>query len=176
MTNTSLKGYWPLDGSYVDRAADVGNASNNGTYTSVDAFRPTNGIAQKTIDVTDLSLSTSFYYNHLSTRRAGFGTRLDEISLFHTYYVSQIGELAQEIASGYFSYLTGTALATQISDTSGWLTVSMVRLNDLIYTSYSGVNPNLGLEEASIYTHHKYHSMMKFISQLSFSYHHFQSH
>jgi hypothetical protein len=158
MTNTSLKGYWPLDGSYVDRAGDVGNASNNGTYTSVDAFRPTSGIAQKTIDVTDLSLSTSFYYNHVSTKRAGFGARLDEINLHYaavtppTPPVSQIGNLAKEIASGYFSYLTGAALTTQISDTSGWLTVSMGQLNNLIYTSYSGASPNLGLEEASIYT------------------------
>ena len=66
--------------------------------------------------------------------------------------MSQIGNLAEEIASGYFFYLTGAELTTQISDTSGWLTVNMGQLNDLIYTSYSGVDPSLGLEEASIYT------------------------
>ena len=66
--------------------------------------------------------------------------------------MSQIGNLAEEIASGYFFYLTGSELTTQISDASGWLTVSMGQLNNLIYTSYSGVDPNLGLEEESIYT------------------------
>ena len=66
--------------------------------------------------------------------------------------MSQIGELAEEICSGYFFYLTGTNLTTQISDTSGWLTVSLGQLNNLIYTSYSGVDPSLGLEENSIYT------------------------
>tara|TARA_R110000824_G_scaffold27105_4_gene92477 strand:+ start:60 stop:527 length:468 start_codon:yes stop_codon:yes gene_type:complete len=66
--------------------------------------------------------------------------------------MSQIGNLAEEIGSGYFFYLTGSELTTQISDTSGWLTVSMGQLNNLIYTTYSGINPNLGLEEQSIYT------------------------
>jgi hypothetical protein len=66
--------------------------------------------------------------------------------------MSEIGNLAEEICSGYFFYLTGTDLTTQISDTSGWLTVSLGQLNNLIYTSYGGVNPSLGLEEESIYT------------------------
>ena len=66
--------------------------------------------------------------------------------------MSQIGELAQEIASGYFFHLTGSDLTTQISNTSGWLTVSFGQLNNLIYSSYSGVDPGLGLEEESIYT------------------------
>ena len=66
--------------------------------------------------------------------------------------MSQIGELAQEIASGYFPHLTGSDLTTQINDTSGWLTVSFGQLNNLIYSSYSGVDPSLGLEEESIYT------------------------
>ena len=66
--------------------------------------------------------------------------------------MSQIGNLAEEICSGYFFYLTGTDLSTQISDTSGWLTVSLGQLNNLIYSAYSGVDPSLGLEEESIYT------------------------
>mgnify|MGYP003634556094 CR=1 FL=1 len=66
--------------------------------------------------------------------------------------MSQLGNLAEEITSGYFFYLTGSDLTTQISDTSGWLTVSIGQLNNLIYTSYSGVDPNLGLEEEAIYT------------------------
>tara|TARA_R110002051_G_scaffold122647_1_gene195750 strand:- start:966 stop:1430 length:465 start_codon:yes stop_codon:yes gene_type:complete len=66
--------------------------------------------------------------------------------------MSQIGNLAEEICSGYFFYLTGTDLSTQISDTSGWLTVSLGQLNNLIYTSYSSTDPGLGLEEESIYT------------------------
>ena len=66
--------------------------------------------------------------------------------------MSQIGNLAKEITSGYFFYLTGSELTTQIDNTSGWLAVSMGQLNNLIYTAYSGVDPNLGLEEESIYT------------------------
>ena len=66
--------------------------------------------------------------------------------------MSQIGNLAEEICSGYFFYLTGTDLSTQISDTSGWLTVSIGQLNNLIYTAYSGIDPGWGLEEESIYT------------------------
>ena len=66
--------------------------------------------------------------------------------------MSQIGDLAEEIASGYFFHLTGSDLTTQISNTSGWLTVSLGQLNNLIYTSYSGLNPHLGLEEDAIYT------------------------
>ena len=66
--------------------------------------------------------------------------------------MSQIGTLAEEITSGYFFYLTGSEKTTQISNTSGWLTVSIGQLNNLIYTSYSGVDPNFGLEENSIYT------------------------
>jgi hypothetical protein len=66
--------------------------------------------------------------------------------------MSQIGNLAEEIGSGYFFYLTGSDLTSQIGDTSGWLTVSLGQLNNLIYTSYSGLDPDLGLEEESIYT------------------------
>ena len=66
--------------------------------------------------------------------------------------MSQIGTLAEEITSGYFFYLTGGDKTTQVSNTSGWLTVSMGQINNLIYTDYSGVDPNFGLEEESIYT------------------------
>jgi hypothetical protein len=102
MTNPSLKGYWPLQGTYDNVVEPWGpagyetsglyirNATNSGTIMVADAYRPASGIpsgvgGQKIIDVTGLSLTSSFYYNHVvSNNITGFGGRLSEISLLYT--------------------------------------------------------------------------------------------
>tara|TARA_R110000822_G_scaffold110654_6_gene241008 strand:+ start:35193 stop:35660 length:468 start_codon:yes stop_codon:yes gene_type:complete len=64
---------------------------------------------------------------------------------------NSIGTLAHDIASGNFFYLTGSELSTQISNTSGWLGTNLGQLNSLLYTCYTGENPDLGSEESSIF-------------------------
>jgi hypothetical protein len=157
-----LNGYWPLDGNFTDISTG-GEAIGDGTEfgsvpDEIQVTRPIAQIKQEEFDISSVSATNTLYYtlwqDPVHETQYNYGARLYEITLHYTVPlpVSQIGNLAKEIASGYFSYLDGSELTTQITDTSGWLTVSMGQLNDLIYTSYSGINPNLGLEEASIYT------------------------
>ena len=158
-----LNGYWPLDGNFTDISTGgdaIGDGIEFGSVPDeIDVTRPIAQIKQEELDIGSIAATDALYYtiwqDPVHETQYNYGARLDEITLHYTAIIpppSQIGNLAKEIASGYFFYLDGSELTTQISDTSGWLTVSMGRLNDLIYTSYSGVNPNLGLEEASIYT------------------------
>jgi hypothetical protein len=159
LSESTLHGYWPLDGNLTDISAG-GNSIGDGTEVGsvpdeIDITRPVAQIKQEELDISAVSATNALYYtlwqDPVHETQYNYGARLDEITLHYTI-PSQIGNLAKEIASGYFFYLTGTELTTQISDTSGWLTVNMGQLNALIYTSYSGVDPNMGLEEASIYT------------------------
>jgi hypothetical protein len=168
IADDKLNGYWPLDGNFTDISTG-GDAIGDGTEfgsvpDEIDVTRPVAQIKQEELDISAVSATEAFYYtlwqDPVHETQYNYGARLDEITLHYTAVppvppvlpVSQIGNLAQEIASGYFFYLEGANLTTQISDASGWLTVSLGQLNDLIYTSYSGVNPNMGLEEESIYT------------------------
>ena len=162
IADDKLNGYWPLDGNFTD-ISTKGDAIGDGTEfgsvpDEIDVTRPVSQVKQEELDIGAVSATEAFYYtlwqDPVHETQYNYGARLDEITLHYTAPppLSQIGNLAKEITSGYFFYLDGSELTTQSSDTSGWLTVSMGQLNDLIYTSYSGVNPNLGLEEASIYT------------------------
>ena len=166
IADDKLNGYWPLDGNFTDISTGGDAIGDGGQVGSVpdeiDVTRPIAQIKQEDLDINSVAATDAFYYtlwqDPVLETQYNYGARLEEITLHYTAFVppppppTQIGSLAKEIASGYFSYLDGSELTTQITDTSGWLTVSMGQLNDLIYTSYSGVNPNLGLEEASIYT------------------------
>ena len=162
IADDELNGYWPLDGNFTDISTGgeaIGDGAQVGSVPDeIQVTRPITQIKQEELDISSVAATDALYYtiwqDPVHETQYNYGARLDEITLHYTVPlpVSQIGNLAKEIASGYFSYLEGTNLTTQISDASGWLTVSMGQLNDLIYTSYSGVNPNLGLEEASIYT------------------------
>jgi len=66
--------------------------------------------------------------------------------------MNQIGQLATEIYDTEFNYAT-TELErqVQIGTVSGWLLANEGLLNTLIYTTFSGANPGLGLEEAEIF-------------------------
>ncbi|MHA2052017.1 MAG: hypothetical protein ACW99F_00345 [Candidatus Hodarchaeales archaeon] len=66
--------------------------------------------------------------------------------------MNTVGSLANDIASGYFSYLTGSELDSQITSISGWLETNFGQLNNMLYTSFSGANAPLKLEEQAIYT------------------------
>ena len=66
--------------------------------------------------------------------------------------MNTVGSLANDIASGYFSYLTGSELDSQVTSISGWLETNFGQLNNMLYTSFSGANAPLKLEEQAIYT------------------------
>lgn len=66
--------------------------------------------------------------------------------------MSQINDLASNIVSANFDYLTGTDRTCMLSSVESWLLYNLGKLNNRIYTSFSGENPNLGLEEQSIYS------------------------
>ena len=58
----------------------------------------------------------------------------------------------QEVASGIFFYeFDADTDETNISAISGWMQANFGELNNLIYTSYSGSNADLGQEESNIY-------------------------
>tara|TARA_R110000824_G_scaffold115817_1_gene267042 strand:- start:997 stop:1701 length:705 start_codon:yes stop_codon:yes gene_type:complete len=89
-TDSNLLSYMPMQGEFANHAPTdntnyiTGAIANNGSAEiAFEQYRPVSGVAQKTIDVTDLSLTSSFYYNHVSTNQGLFGARLDEISLFY---------------------------------------------------------------------------------------------
>ena len=75
--------------------------------------------------------------------------------------MSQINDLALNIVSANFDYLTGTDRTCMESSVESWLLYNLGKLNNRIYTNYSGENPNLGLEEQSIYSNmflHRFYS------------------
>lgn len=65
--------------------------------------------------------------------------------------MSELGLIATEVIEDEFPYLTGTDRSVAISNASGWFENNIGKLNNLIYSSYSGVDPGLCLEERSIY-------------------------
>lgn len=65
--------------------------------------------------------------------------------------MSEINELALQIVDSEFDYLTGTDRSCRISSVESWLLYNIGRLNSRIYTSYSGENPQMKLEERNIY-------------------------
>lgn len=65
--------------------------------------------------------------------------------------MSQLGELGQEVVETEFPYLTGTDQTVAENNASGWFEANLGKLNSLIYSSYSGQDPNLNLEERAIY-------------------------
>lgn len=62
--------------------------------------------------------------------------------------MNEIASLASGIYSTEFESDSSAANLTQIS---GWLTENLGLLNTLINTSYSGLDPKMGLEEQAIY-------------------------
>lgn len=65
--------------------------------------------------------------------------------------MSELGRLATEIVDDELPYLEEGERLVEISRASGWLTNNIGKLNTLIYTSYSGENPGMLLEESNIY-------------------------
>ena len=65
--------------------------------------------------------------------------------------MSELGRLATEIVDDELPYLETGERLVEISRASGWLTNNVGKLNTLIYTSYSGENPGMLLEESNIY-------------------------
>lgn len=65
--------------------------------------------------------------------------------------MSQLGELAEELIETEFSYLTGSEQTSAINRASGWMEVNLGKLNTLLFTSFSGVDPDLKQEEEAIY-------------------------
>lgn len=65
--------------------------------------------------------------------------------------MSELGELAESIVDTELEFLTGDARLSAISSASGWLTYNLGQLNNRIFSSFSGENPSLNLEEQSIY-------------------------
>jgi hypothetical protein len=66
--------------------------------------------------------------------------------------MSEINELASQIVDSEFGYLTGSDKTCRIASTEAWLLYNIGRLNNRIYTSFSGEDPGLGHEERSIYS------------------------
>lgn len=61
------------------------------------------------------------------------------------------GELASGIVTTEFSYLTGAEQTAEISYVSGWLEANIGKLNVLIHSDFSGVDPDLEAEENAIF-------------------------
>lgn len=62
--------------------------------------------------------------------------------------MSVYSDLAHEIFSVEFASDTGVTTYSQIS---GWFSTNLGMLNNLLYTNFSGENPDLGIEEKSIF-------------------------
>ncbi len=62
--------------------------------------------------------------------------------------MSEISDLADSI---YASEFDSDSEAINLSTLNGWLEENLGLLNTLINTSYSGINPGMGLEEKAIY-------------------------
>jgi hypothetical protein len=62
--------------------------------------------------------------------------------------MSEISDLANSIYSSEFD---SNSEAVNLSSLNAWLQENLGLLNTLINTSYSGVNPSMGLEEKAIY-------------------------
>ena len=65
--------------------------------------------------------------------------------------MSQLGELAEELVSTEFAYLTGSEATVEENRASGWFEANLGQLNTLLYSSFSGSDPDLRLEEDAIY-------------------------
>lgn len=65
--------------------------------------------------------------------------------------MSQLGELADQLVATEFSYLTGSEATVEENRASGWFEANLGQLNNLLFSSFSGVDPDLKLEEQSIY-------------------------
>lgn len=66
--------------------------------------------------------------------------------------MSELGELAEVVVETELPFLTGSDQSGAISTASGWFCNNVGKLNTLIFTSYSGENPGLQLEEQAIYS------------------------
>lgn len=62
--------------------------------------------------------------------------------------MNEIGKIATSIYSSEFD---SDATSINLTSISGWLSENIGLLNTLLYTSFSGSDPNFGLEEISIY-------------------------
>lgn len=65
--------------------------------------------------------------------------------------MTEIGALAQEIIEDELFFLENNEKSLAISRASGWLANNLGKLNNRIYTNFSGDNPGLKYEESSIY-------------------------
>lgn len=64
--------------------------------------------------------------------------------------MSEIGNIAEDIVDNDL-FLTGTDRSLGVSRASGWMLNNFGKLNNVIYTCYSGENPGLKYEELAIY-------------------------
>lgn len=65
--------------------------------------------------------------------------------------MSELGDLGYLVVQSEFPHLTGARLTGEMNRASGWFEANLGQLNLKLYTSFSGVNPVLYQEEASIF-------------------------
>lgn len=65
--------------------------------------------------------------------------------------MTELGVLAEQIIEDELSFLEEPEKSLAISRASGWLTNNLGKLNTRIYSNFSGENPGMKYEEASIY-------------------------
>ena len=92
LTESTLHGYWPLDGNLTDISAG-GNSIGNGTEVGsvpdeIDITRPVTQIKQEDLDISAVSATTALYYtiwqDPVHEAAHNYGARLGEITLHYT--------------------------------------------------------------------------------------------